>query len=410
MPKQVNRIPGIKPLAKGGYQARVFHNGKEESRNFQRVDDAQKWQRNLKKDLERCPEEITRADRVWHANLIAPTGVASKTFSELDEAIAWLDRGKVMISLGTWVDPTLELLTFEQYSTTWRSTKSAISGKTLGTYDSQLRLHLMPHFGDKPLTGITSADIRKWVSKLSDTSVGATTIRQSYRLMRQIMEAAFIEERITRNPCVGIKLPKIVTADKRGLTREELTALAEECGSYGPVILFLGTTGLRIGEALALRVGDLDQANSAVKVERSWTKDATGRNVLGTSTKTGSSRVVPISPVVMEALQPFLASKTNTDWLFVGPRGKVMDYDWLRQRVFMPAAERLGLEGITIHSLRHTCASLLIKLKAPITTVSYILGHASVKMTLDTYGHNYEDDTALWINHLGDFVVGLGAD
>lgn len=410
MPKQVNRIPGIKPLTKGGYQARVFHNGKEESRNFVRLDDAQKWQRNLKKDLERCPAGISRIDKAWEANLLAPTGVATKKFSELDEAIDWLDRSKVMISLGTWVDPNHELLTFEQFATVWRSTKNSISGKTLGTYDSQMRLHLQPHFGEKPLTGITASDIRKWVSKLSVDKVGATTIRQSYRLMRQIMEAAFIEERITRNPCAGIKLPKIVAADKRGLTREELNALAEECGKYGPVILFLGTTGLRVGEALALHISDLDRERGTVNVQRSWTKDVSGRRIMGDSTKTGSSRVVPISPSVLEALEPFIKGKSSEDWLFIGPGGNVMDYDWLRQRVFMPAAEKLGLKGITIHSLRHTCASLLIKLKAPITTVSSILGHASVKMTLDTYGHNYEDDTALWINHLGDFVIAAGKE
>lgn len=409
MPKQVNRIPGIKPLTKGGYQARVFHGGAEESRNFTRVDDAQKWQRNLKKDFERCPEEITRSARAWDATLISPSGVATKTFTELDDAIAWIDRGKVMISLGTWIDPGHDLVNFNGYAKEWRATKNSISGKTLGTYDSQLRLHLTPEFGDKPLTGITSSDVRKWVSKMLEENVGATTIRQSYRLMRQIMEAAFIEERITRNPCVGIKLPKIITADKRGLTREELTALAEECGTYGPIILFLGTTGLRVGEALALQVGDFDLTNSTVNVARSWTKDVTGRRVMGTSTKTGTSRVIPISPNVLKLLQPFFENKKLEDWVFIGPSGKVMDYDWLRQRIFMPAVAGLGLKGITIHSLRHTCASLLIKLKAPITTVSYILGHASVKMTLDTYGHYYEDDTAQWINHLGDFVTETSA-
>jgi integrase len=404
MPKQVNRLPGIKPLSKGGYQARVFHDRKEESRNFDRVEDAQRWQRNLKKDLERCPEGVTRSGRSWQAALIAPSGVATKTFADLDEAISWIDRGKVMISLGTWVDPSLELLTFEKYAAVWRSTKGGISGKTLGTYDSQMRLHLIPHFGAKPLTGINAAEIRKWVSTLSDSKVGPTTIRQSYRLLRQIMEAAFIEERISRNPCAGIKLPKIVTADKRGLTKDELVALANECGQYGPVILFLGSTGLRIGEALALRVGDIDKAKSVVNVERSWTKDVTGRSILGSSTKTGASRIVPISPTILEALQPFLECKSSEDWLFVGPRGKVMDYDWLRQRIFMPAAGKLGLTGVTIHSLRHTCASLLISLGAPITTVSHVLGHASVKMTLDTYGHYYEDDTREWMSRLGSKI------
>ena len=115
---------------------------------------------------------------------------------------------------------------------------------------------------------------------------------------------------------------------------------------------------------------------------------------------------MPVSPDVLKELEPNLTAKSSEDWVFMGPRGKVMDYDWLRQRVFMPAVANLGLTGITIHSLRHTCASLLIKLKAPITTVSYVLGHASAKMTLDTYGHYYEDDTALWINQLTEFVVG----
>ena len=400
MPKQVNRIPGIKPLSKGGYQARVFHDRKEESRNFDRVDDAQRWQRNLKKDLERCPEGITRSDKSWQATLIAPSGVATTKFSDLDEAITWIERGKVMISLGTWVDPSLEILTFEKYATLWRSTKGSISGKTLGTYDSQMRLHLTPYFGENPLTGISSTDVRTWVAKVSGAGVGATTSRQSYRLLRQIMESAVMDERIPRNPCAGIKLPRIVSAEKRGLTREELISLAEECGTYGPVILFLGTTGLRIGEALALRVEDLDVANSSVAVKRSWTKDVSGRRILGSSTKTGTSRVVPVAPHVLESLRPFFEAKKAEDWLFIGPRGNVMDYDWLRQRVYMPAAKKLGLTGITIHSLRHTCASLLIRLKAPITTVSYILGHASVKMTLDTYGHYYEDDVASWMSAL----------
>jgi integrase len=332
--------------------------------------------------------------------LIAPSGVAATKFSDLDEAITWIERGKVMISLGTWVDPSLEILTFEKYATLWRSTKGSISGKTLGTYDSQMRLHLTPYFGEKPLTGISSTDVRTWVAKLSGAGVGATTIRQSYRLLRQIMESAVMDERIPRNPCAGIKLPRIVSAEKRGLTREELISLSEECGTYGPVILFLGTTGLRIGEALALRVEDLDVANSSVAVKRSWTKDVSGRRILGSSTKTGTSRVVPVAPHVLESLRPFFEAKKAEDWLFIGPRGNVMDYDWLRQRVFMPAAKKLGLTGITIHSLRHTCASLLIRLKAPITTVSYILGHASVKMTLDTYGHYYEDDVASWMSAL----------
>ena len=408
MPKQVNRIPGIKPLAEGGYQARVFHGGSEESRNFQRIDEAQKWQRNLKKDLERCPEGITRKTRVWLASLIAQSGVTAKAFNDLDDAISWMDRGKVLISMGTWVDPDQELLTFGDFSRQWRIGKNSVSGKTLATYDSQLRLHILPHFDNFTLTGITTSEVRNWISKLNAEGVGATTIRQSYRLFRQMMESAYIDERISRNPCAGVQLPKIAAADKRGLTREELNSLATACGDYSALIMFLGTTGLRIGEALALKVEDIDQRSQKVHVRRSWTIDVRGAKMLG-KTKTGVSRKVPVSPEVLNSLVRFLESKNDDDWVFLGPKGNVLDYDWFRKSVFVPATASLGLDGITIHSLRHTCASLLIKLKAPITTVSHILGHASVKMTLDTYGHYYEDDTAEWINQLGQFVTTASA-
>jgi integrase len=403
MPKQVNRVPGVKPLSSGTYQARVFHGGREESRNFKRLDDAQRWQRNLKKDFERCPSGINRSKRAWHASVISDHGVSTKSFEELDEAISWLERGKIMVSLGSWVDPDEEKITFSSYAKTWRSSKSSITGKTLATYDSQLRLHIVPHFGERSLTGISSSDVRKWIGAMASSRVGATTIRQSYRLLRQILETAFIEERLVRNPCVGINLPKVITSDKRGLTREELNALAENCGSFSALVMFLGTTGLRIGEALALKVDDLDLESMKIKVQRSWSQDATGRRIIG-STKTGVSRKVPIPSAVLTALAANLADKAGEDWIFMGPKGGVLDYDWFRRTVFIPATMTAGLTGITIHSLRHTCASLLIKLKAPITTVSHILGHASVKMTLDTYGHYYEDDTATWIANLDDYL------
>jgi integrase len=218
------------------------------------------------------------------------------------------------------------------------------------------------------------------------------------------MESAYIEEKITRNPCAGIQLPKITPSDKRGLTGIELNSLADACGDYAALIMFLGTTGLRIGETLALKLEDVDRVSLKVHVRRSWTIDVRGAKVLG-KTKTGKTRKVPLSPEVLRSLSSFLGAKDESDWLFHGPRGNVLDYDWFRKSIFVPAAASLGLAGITIHSLRHTCASLLIKLNAPITTVSHILGHASVKMTLDTYGHYYDDDTAEWINELGQFVT-----
>jgi len=405
VPRQVNRIPGIKPLTDGGYQARVFHGGKEESKTFRRLDDAQKWQRNLKQNLERCPQGVIRSKRSWQASLITSSGVSQRSFVYLDDATEWLNRARVHVSMGTWLEGQEENLTFSDFVGYWIKSKKGIGGKTLATYNSQLNLHLLPFFGEESITSISTKAVKLWVSRLSDIGVGATTIKQAYRLLRQILQAATDEDRVIKNPCnSSVTLPKIVRKQKRGLTGSELEQLATSCGNYSTLIRFLGTTGVRVGEALALKVEDFDFVNGTVTVDKSWTTDSHGKKLMG-ATKTKNSRLIPLTSAVLQQLTRTLETKSLEDWVFTGLNGGCLDYGWFRRRIFVAAVKQCGFNNVQIHTLRHTCASLLISLNAPITTVSYILGHSSVKMTLDTYGHYYEDDTAEWMVNLGKFLT-----
>jgi hypothetical protein len=397
MPRLANRNAGIKQVTPGNYQARVFHNRKEESKNFARLEEAQRWQRNLKSDLERCPQDIQRINRKWKAHLVIASGVVSKDFENLNDAIKWIDQGKVQVSLGTWVDPDQQNKTLDAYVITWRSGKTSTSGKTLGTYDSQLKNHIIPTFGNRKLTSITTAEVRTWVSQLEASGVGSITIRQSYRLLHQILESALIDELIVRNPAIGIRLPKPSKKKASALTVDQVHALADACGKYSLLIKFLAMTGVRINEALALRVGDLNFEISTVHISRTWTSTESGKKILG-QTKTREVRDIPLSSDLKALLQEQAAGLTADAWLFTGSKSDALDYGYFRRAHFEPAVKRLGLENVTIHTLRHTCASLLISLQAPITTVSQILGHASVKMTLDTYGHYYKTDATAWIN------------
>jgi integrase len=193
------------------------------------------------------------------------------------------------------------------------------------------------------------------------------------------------------------------------LTKEQLLALADACGDQKSLVLFMGICGLRINEALALRVENFDLKNKTVEVKHSWTTDEFGKklrdaegNFVPGSTKTDEERTIPVPSFVLDALMPNLEKKAPSDWVFIGKTGTVLDYGYFRRATFKPAVEKLKLMNVTTHTLRHTCASLLISLGTPITTVSYILGHASVKMTLDIYGHYYEDDTTSWMSALGD--------
>lgn len=118
------------------------------------------------------------------------------------------------------------------------------------------------------------------------------------------------------------------------------------------------------------------------------------------STKTGESRSVPLASAIRPGLEQGIANRAGEEPLFTGRGGGRLNYGWFRRSVFAPAVARTGLKNVSIHSLRHTCASLLIQMGTPVTSVSQILGHASVKMTLDVYSHFYEKDSEVWLNRL----------
>jgi integrase len=306
--------------------------------------------------------------------------------------------------MGTWVNPDLQNIFLEEYVKSWRSSKSTVSGKTLATYASQLKNHILPRFGDKKLTAITTSEIRIWVSALEREEVGPTTIRQSYRLLHQILESAVVDELLMRNPAVGVRLPKKAKSKSSALTAQQVNALAIEAGKYGILIRFLASTGLRINEALALRVEDIDLTDSVVHVERTWTSTESGKRILG-QTKTGEVRDVPLTRDLRVELGLHLDDKDPADWVFQGHGGESLDYGYFRRAYFQPAVKKLELVNVTIHSLRHTAASLLVSLGTPILDVSRVLGHASAKMTLDIYGHSYADNAAAWVDRLGDLYA-----
>jgi integrase len=393
-------------MQSGSWQARVFHANGEESKNFSRQDDARAWQIRLKLDLDRCPSGISRVKRTWNATLLTPTGALNRSFENLDIAIEWFKDGSDQIRKGTWIDPERIGETLSQYSKTWLKNKVEISGKTMATYLSQLNVHILPTLGEASLTSITNSDVRAWLADMIDSEVGGTTLRQSLRLLRAILEDALNAGLCTHNATKGIRTAKQAKKKAKALGPDQVKALAAECGKYGNLIEFLAATGLRINEALALQVGDVDFDAAKLQVARTWTMTASGKKILG-ATKNREDRSIPLSRQMLELLKPVTHSKAKTDYIFTGSNGDALDYGYFRRAYFTRATKNLGFEDVTVHWLRHTCASMLIRLGAPITTISEILGHSSIKITLETYSHWYEGDSAKWLQKLGTTMKGF---
>ena len=291
----------------------------------------------------------------------------------------------------------------------WLQAKTNISASTRRGYIARINTHLLPTFGQFKLTSITNNQIGKWVATSVDEGVGTVVIKQAVGLMKQIYNSAVLDGRVNRNPAIGVPLPRAKAREKQALSINQLKALAKECGDFELLVLFAGTTGLRWGEIAALQCKDISVLNRSVNVSKAYSNGLKGEKILG-QTKTHQVRTVPLTRELIPAITELIQSRTANSHLFQMPFEGVLDYNNFMSRIFRPAVKRVGFNGVGFHNLRHTTASLLISQGTPITTVAGILGHASTQMTLDVYGHLYEDDSTKYIDRLGDSVFNSGTD
>lgn len=192
--------------------------------------------------------------------------------------------------------------------------------------------------------------------------------------------------------------------ERRFLTRQQLAGLlAEVPDGWRPFFDLLASTGLRISEAIALRIidVDLDSPQPRVHVRRAIVDG----QLTGPKSRHGR-RSIPISAALAAQLRPISAERREADLLFVGAQGATLRPGNLRYRVMIPAAERAGVPWARFHTLRHTCAALLIDAGVGPLRLQRWMGHHSAAFTLDNYGHLIDDGLGPSLD-LSDRLAGL---
>ena len=270
---------------------------------------------------------------------------------------------------------------------------------TLAWYANSWRL-IEPAFGRRSIRGIQRAEIEKFYSGIEKVP----TRRAVAQLLHKLMEIALRQGWIERNEAHGVELPAIERDEVQALTVDEVHAIANNVPDrYRCLVYVMAFGGLRVGEAVALQVRDI---NGTIQVRRNAT-EVDGRMVTGEPKTASSRRVVGADPELQRLLHEHVAEYVKgadtSALVFSTPRGMMVRPNNFRKREFADAVRAAGIDRkVRIHDLRHTCASLLIARDVPLFDVSRFLGHSSTRVTESTYAHWLTEKPQQVAARLGD--------
>jgi integrase len=363
-----------------------------------------RWHRTVRDD-----DGTTRTERSanygrgsrWRARYVDDDGREhAKGFGRKSDAQNWIN-GQVSDQVtGTWTDPAKSAVTFGMIAERWVSTKAARAPKTVAGYRSLLETIVLPRWRDVALRDVRYDDLQVWISELSaggsvrfeGKGLSASRVRQTHQLVGAVLKFAVRAKHLPANPADGVELPRLPETEQKYLTHEQLHRVAMASGRLRTLVLVLGYCGLRFGEAAALQVGDVDTEARRIRVRRSVTYVRKTGLVEG-GTKNHTSRTVPVPAFVARMLETEVADRAADQLVFFSSRGG--GYLTLGQAryAFQKATAAVdGCDGVRLHDLRHTCASLAISAGCNIKVVQKLLGHKTAVLTLDRYGHLFPDD------------------
>ena len=355
---------------------------------------------------------IKRPNGLWQARLsyldpatgqrkrqsfYGPTAAAAR--AKLKEARERLDAGAPVKdatrTVGDWLAH-------------WRAITLAASDRKQSTkalYATLCRKHLeSAPFGAIRLDRLRPSDVEALVLAMRDKDLSDSTIRQTYTVLRAGLDGAVRDGLLARNPVALVKRPGVERQEARHLDADAVTAVlrAAQGSRYHPVLLLIAATGLRKGEALALHWDRVDLDAGTLRVAATITR-IEGRLVISEPKTPRARRVVPLSASMVAMLRKHRTEqlaerlRAGEQWqdsglVFTTEMGSPVDPRNLL-RVVEKAARDAGLDGVGVHTLRHSVAVDWLEAGVHIKAVADLLGHSSISVTGDVYGHT-SDDTA----------------
>ncbi len=327
--------------------------------------------------------------------------VSARTKDEARRKLSDLQR-----QIDTGYIPPTRRETVAQLLSRWDSDVLSTQVKPLAreNYKAVAERHIVPTLGRTQVSNLTVADVQHLLAaKLVGTLEGSrplsvSTVRRIRSVLAQALNECVVEGTLSRNVAALTKPPKSERAEGRTLTPDQARALLAAMDDHrlGALFALMLSTGLRRGEALGLRWADIDLSRGIVVVRRQLQR-VSGELVTNDVKTSKSRRAVNVAPPVVKLLEAHKVAQAKdrlacrdawqeTEYVFTTQLGTPLDPRNIH-RDFQTICIKAGVGKWHPHELRHSAASLMLSAGVPLQVVSDVLGHSSIRMTADVYGH-----------------------
>lgn len=319
----------------------------------------------------------------FHASFAPPGGGARQnaphTFKTKTDANRWLTLVEADISRGTWLDDRAAAEAFGSYARAILRDSPKIGARWRETCERNMRLHLVP-LVDVPLRELTASRVREWHAAALRGKGGRTSISQSYRFLRMVMNTAVREGIVARNPCQLPGAGTVRAAERPVATPAQVVALVDAINPrYRTAVLIAAWCGLRRGEIAGLRVSDVNLAEHTITVRKNRIEPLHAPSSAhdGDPKTEAGKRTVSIPPHVIPVIKLHLDEYAGRERLFISRDGSPLRGHTLYQ-AFVRARKKVGMDNLTFHDLRHTGQTLAAQTGATLADLMKRLGHSSM--------------------------------
>lgn len=264
-----------------------------------------------------------------------------------------------------------------------------VKPQTIGTYSSHLK-HVSALIGSSQARLITVDKARAVMDEIAEEL--PKTANRCLKYMKAIYNDGIVRGLVSTNPWSAVPRRIAEPTAKRALTDEELSIIdnANLIPMDRALVAVLRYTGMRIGEAIALTVDDVDFDSQTISINKACYK-----GVLGSPKTKAGNRTVPMPEKLSAILRPYITEYVGDGYLFLSGRGTLFGACSLNNRWSKIRTAIFGKNApsdFTPHIFRHTYTSLLVKNNVPVTTAMLVLGHDDYKTTMNIYTHlGYKD-------------------